>query len=267
MNFLGGTLESIASEKAGIIKKNSNAVLYFNDIEVYNTVERIAAEQNAGLVYCGGYDFSIKRRAIDETVFDVSSNFFEYNDVRLRMIGDYQVYNACNLMYAIRELNTLGVVINREHVYAGLSKARWPGRMELIGSSPSVLLDGAHNADGAREFTKNIENYFPGRKIILVTGMLRDKEYEKILSIVTERADRVILTKPEIKRALDPDELYKVFKRISVYTEIIPDYREAVEHALASANEGESDVVCVTGSLYLVADVRKFLIDKGMVKL
>ena len=261
MNYLGWTIESIASEKAGIIKKNSDAVLYLNSREVYNVVKETADSQNAGLVFCDDYDYTIVERTTDETVFDVRSGSFKYDGLRLKMIGDYQVYNACNLLYAIGALNRLGVNIREEHIRNGLAKARWPGRMEIIKKEPVILLDGAHNADGAFEFNRAVGNYFPGRRIILVTGMLRDKEYYKILRVVTERAARVILTKPVTKRALDPEELAAVYDRESVPYEIEPDYKKAVTRAVSEA--GKDGVVCVTGSLYLVADARRTILNGG----
>jgi len=265
MNYLGNTLESIASEKACIIKKTSDAVLYLNEGIVYNVVKEAAREQNAGFYYLSEYDCEIKKRGTDETIFSVSSKFFEYKNIRLKMLGDYQVYNACNLMLAVHVLKNIGLPITDAHVYDGLIKARWPGRMEIIRENPLILLDGAHNADGADEFNKTLGNYFPGKRIIVVTGMLRDKEYSKILRAVAERASHVILTMPDTKRALDPAELADVLDDTKIKTETQPDYKKALDMAVSLS--GADDMVCVTGSLYLVADARNYLIEKGTVKI
>ena len=263
MNILGNTIEMIAADKAGIIKKNSTAVLYFNGPEVYNIVKEEAERQGAGLYY-GGFDYKITKRSADETVFDVTSSHYGCEGARLKLIGDYQVYNASNLMLALHVLIKLGVVIRREHILNGLYKTRWPGRMELISKKPAILLDGAHNADGALELSKALDNYFPDEKIILVAGVLRGKEFEKILSAVSGRASRIILTKPDNRRALEPEELASFYGGGGVRPEIMPDCREAVERAVSLAEGG--GMVCVTGSLYLVADVRKYLTEKGTVR-
>jgi len=283
--ILGDTIQSIAQDKAGIIKKNCPAVLYLNTKEVYNIIKGAAEELNAKFYYANRVKTEISAMDLNGSVFSAESEYYSYTNIRLNLFGAYQIENACGAFLAIRALNACGVEISREHVFAALNKIYWPCRMEIINGpaddsanghvngghlnnthTPLILLDGAHNADGALAFD-NAMSYFDNRsrqsRIILLCGLMRDKPYEAIIKNLGNRADIIIATRPDSPRALAPETLSSAAKQINACSDrpkevlTIENYREAMKTAFDIA--AENDIICVAGSLYLVGAIRHML--------
>jgi len=130
----------------------------------------------------------------------------------------------------------------------------WPGRLEVVSSSPYIILDGAHNLDAARALSRFLSKEFHGRKITVITGMLEDKPYPAMLKSILSVCSRAIFTKPIIDRALEPETLYEASKGIVKNIKIIPDVKEAIDYAVRTASKNE--VICITGSLYVVGEAK-----------
>jgi len=253
-DILGDTITSIASEKAGIIKKNCPAVLYLNTKEVYNVIREVAQNLNSALYYNADIKIGITREDITGTVFSARSDYFTYDDIRLNLFGRYQVENACGVLLAVRALNDTGADIEPAFVSDGLAGAVWPCRAEVIASDPLVLIDGAHNINGANALCETLA-YFKNKRIILVIGMLSDKPCMEFLSVVSKLAYCLIITKPEGKKAAWPVD----FSAPNPGTEVlfIEDYKAAIDTARRMATDG--CVICVTGSLYLSGAVWRYM--------
>ncbi len=291
MNILGKSIEQIAYEKAGIIKEQTPAVLFTCEGTVYDTVKGIADEKNAPLFYCNDFQVELHKQNLDETIFSVSfpikDQICRYENIKISLLGDYQIYNAIHALFALevfynyckQEALTGSDCIRvaeaaenendndnkskeafREAVYKGFAKAGWPGRMELVSREPLILLDGAHNVDGALALKRAVKTYFSTKKVITVIGILRDKEFEKMLEIL--RGDITILTEPHSSRSASVWDLSQVQLNTPVYQE--PSYKEALSLALRTADEDpENSLVLVCGSLYLVGSIRSLLIGKN----
>ena len=258
-DVLGDTIEAIAREKSGIMKENCPAVLYSCGEEVYNRIKDAADVQNAPL-YC---DRAAEVRVIRDTpegvLFDVKTAYFAYEGLRLGLCGAYQPMNACTALLAVHALRERGLSISEGAVRTGLQNARWPGRMEVVGQSPLVMLDGAHNPEAAAQFRRSMETYFPHRHRTVVVGVLRGKAYADLVNELSADADAVILTQPSYTvKATPPCVLYDALedKARLVITE--SDYRRALEIALRVTPK-DGVVVCA-GSLYLVGDIREYIL-------
>ena len=258
--LLGNTLEEIAVEKAGIIKKKTPVVLYLTTEQVYNRIHVVCDEFGSKLYYFGKscsvdnilYD-------LDKTTFSVSCDYFSYKDLAVSLLGQYQVFNACHVLLCVKALCDSGVQIDEPAVREGLLKAVWPGRMEVISSEPLVIADGAHNVDGAEAFCRSIGPYRRGKRHIIVAGMLKTKDSAGFMRTISPAADFIIATQPAYSFKALPAKQLAESAGINTPTAVEPDFRRAVDRALASADQ--DTVISIVGSLYLVGDVKKYFAE------
>ena len=232
MQYLGDTIESIAKEKFGIIKEKGVVILY---PDIPDDLYSIAKEKSTQIIKAQ------RLKAI--------GNDIVYNDkkMELSLKGEHQITNASVCICIIEELRKNGFIITDDNIKEGLIKTVWPGRFEWI--TPRLVLDGCHNEEGAQAFCKNASNI--AEDITIVTGVMADKEYDKVAKILSSVAKRIVVTAPDIPRALEPEVYAEYFKNhvSEIYTVQNPE--EAVKKAL------EFDGVCaVCGSLYLVGEIR-----------
>ena len=264
MAQLGNTLAEIAVNKAGIIKTGCPVIS--------NVPERDAAKIIARKAYAMGsrlFDVSGIRAAVSEqTPFSqtVSMELYEksYSDVEISMVGKHQAENLKTALATLEILRKSGAVkLDREALYAGLKRARQPGRFEVIGggpeagdeSKPLVIIDGAHNEAGAQALQETMAQYFAGKKILLVAGILADKQIDSIVKFLTKITDHIIVTEPDNPRKLAASELAKHIADTGVTAEVIAD-AEAAMHRAKELADGY-DVILFAGSLYLIGDVRR----------
>ncbi len=262
MEYLGNTIGDITAEKSEIIKNNCPAVLYFQSEEVYNHVKKVSDSRNARLYYYAeGFQAQVIQESLEQMQFTLRTEFFSYDKVTINMVGKYQLYNAANALLVIHALQDLGVLITHEHIQSGLCNAFIPGRMEIIRRQPTVLLDGAHNIDGATEMKAFLLDYKnkTNAQIIVVLGMLRDKAHREMAKEICAYATRIIVTTPDNKRALSSHALYNEIDMPGRKIVEEPDYKQAYRMAIEGA--GQEDLVVCTGSLYLVGDIRNY--EKG----
>lgn len=264
MAQLGNTLAEIAVNKAGIIKTGCPVIS--------NVPERDAAKIIARKAYAMGsrlFDVSGIRAAVSEqTPFSqvVSMELYEksYSDVEISMVGKHQAENLKTALATLEILRKSGAVkLDREALYAGLKRARQPGRFEVIGggpeagdeSKPLVIIDGAHNEAGAQALQETMAQYFAGKKILLVAGILADKQIDSIVKFLTKITDHIIVTEPDNPRKLAASELAKHMADAGVTAEVASD-AEAAMHRAKELSDGY-DVILFAGSLYLIGDVRR----------
>lgn len=256
MAQLGSSLAEIAVNKAGIIKTGCPVIA--------NVPQRDAAKIIARKAYAMGsrlYDISGIRAAVsDETPFSqkVSMELYEksYSDVEISMVGHHQVENLKTALATLEILRKSGAVkLDREALYEGLKRARQPGRFEVISEDPLVIIDGAHNEAGAQALQETMAQHFAGKKILLVAGILADKEIDSIVKFLTKITDHIIVTEPDNPRKLAAEKLAEHVADFGAAAEAVSDV-EAVVHRAKELADGY-DVILFAGSLYLIGDVRR----------
>lgn len=254
-NRLGGTLADIAAEKAGIIRPQVPVVCGPQPEEAFQVIAEAAAAAGAPLVAAGrDYDFTLVAADRDGTVFDVRYRDRRLRGLRTALLGPHQAVNGA--MAAAAGL-TLG--LPEAAIRKGLETVVWPGRMELLARRPFVLLDGAHNAEGAQALAAALSVVFPDRRPVFVMGILREKPVERMLQALLPLGRAVVFTVPRSSRTppMPPEELARLAGGLidEVATEL--DAGRAMERAWELA--GPEGLVCVCGSLYLVGEVRRLL--------
>lgn len=256
MAQLGSSLAEIAVNKAGIIKTGCPVIA--------NVPQRDAAKIIARKAYAMGsrlYDISGIRAAVsDETPFSqkVSMELYEksYSDVEISMVGRHQAENLKTALATLEILRKSGAVkLDREALYEGLKRARQPGRFEVISEDPVVIIDGAHNEAGAQALQETMAQHFAGKKILLVAGILADKEIDSIVKFLTKITDHIIVTEPDNPRKLAAEKLAEHVADFGAAAEVVSDVEAAVHRAKALADG--YDVILFAGSLYLIGDVRR----------
>ncbi|MDR2295719.1 MAG: bifunctional folylpolyglutamate synthase/dihydrofolate synthase [Clostridiales Family XIII bacterium] len=258
---LGNTLPEIAREKAGIIKPGCPVIVNVADEDAAKVIARVAYEKRAPLIDAG----KIKARGVQKSTrgYSFSANIFgkSYGDIRISMPGMHQVENAICALCAIellREkalLTTDGALLRK-----GLAEAKQPGRFEVLPGEPTVVLDGAHNPAGAAAMAETARALFPGKRILLVAGVLREKALSPMIAQFDRVADAYIATEPDNKRRLSAAELGKEIERTGKPCAVIADPARAIEEAWR--RRGDFDVIIVSGSLYLLGAVRGELYEK-----
>lgn len=253
MEFLGNSIELIAAEKAGIIKSGCTTVLYAQSGTVENVVRKTCDALNAGLVVADGSRAKIKSAAPEGTVFSYDC----YEDLKIGLGGLHQVKNAVTAIEAVKALRQKGFEIGDEAIKSGLSSAFWPGRFELLGKNPYIIVDGAHNPQSAKALVESLSAVFPGRKITFIFGILSDKDYRSVILQSLPVAKRFYTISPPSDRALTPVELAE---NIGMYTHIPAEAFAGITQALDTAISEASpeDIICIFGSLYQVGEIRKY---------
>lgn len=255
--YLGRTLQAIAFEKAGIIKRGVPVVVGPMPDEAKEVVMRRAREQEAPC-YWFDSDFHIASRS--PARFGYSGVMHSYENLSCALAGDHQVTNAgCAL--ALLEVGAMTrLEISEEAIRAGLSSVAWEGRLEMISQDPILLLDGAHNPASAEVLAPYLleqASKQDGRKIILVIGMMRDKDMAGFLEPLAPLSHTIIFTQIEHPRAASVQDLHNSLPMRKKMVHLAPSPSEAVSLALQLATP--DDLICVTGSLFLVGHVKSFL--------
>ncbi|HOV21932.1 MAG TPA: folylpolyglutamate synthase/dihydrofolate synthase family protein [bacterium] len=248
--LLGKTYESIAGEKAGIIKEGSLVVVSKQRKEVEKVIKE-KCKQRKAKIYFYGKDFkSIKREeSIDGIVFDFYGKE-NFKNVKTKIIGSHQIENLSLAIQSSLLLRKKGFKVKKENIYSALENLHWEGRFEILKKDPFIIFDGAHNPDGVKVLIKNLKKYFPF-KLKLLIGILKDKDYTKMLSYVSKyNPEEIVFTTPETERALDPEILSNYMKKSNTKIKVIKDVNNAMEYIKKTG-----DSWCIFGSLYLYSSV------------
>lgn len=250
MGFLGDTLEAIAGEKAGIIKPGVPVVCYPAEEGVQHVFAETAARLNAPLT-------QLDESAILRAEGDAYGSVVTYQlgrtwpDMRVGLPGQYQQRNAMTVLALVETLTAQGVSIPEEAVRKGIAEAVWPARLEWAGN---VLIDGAHNPQGVDALVQYVDNFLPGRRRVLLTGVLSDKLQNEMLGQMVHIAREIVTVTPDTPRAMAAAE-YAAHLNV-LGAEAVP--AETLEEglALAQAKAGPEGVVIAAGSLYFAGGLR-----------
>jgi dihydrofolate synthase/folylpolyglutamate synthase len=256
-NFLGHSLREIAAEKAGILKAGVPAVFAPQQPEA-GEVLRTKAEE----LRCPAVETGKAFRVIREEIQDgcVRAEVEERATGRRlaiapQLAGRFQLQNALNAVAAATVLQGRKYQISDENIIRGIAAAQWPGRIEKLQSSPDVYLDGAHNPGAARELARFMEENFAGRRVYLIYAAMRDKAVDEVTGLLFPHAEEVIFTEARTPRAISAAQLEEIAGHHAARHSAIADAEHAVQTALAKAKP--HDVIVITGSLYLVGQVRQ----------
>jgi len=250
--YLGRDLSAIAREKGGIIKEGGVCLTAARQNKVLHVLEEIAGRKRSRL-YQAGRDFRIKMSR-DES-FSYYGILKKYRNLTVPLIGKHQIQNTALALGAIEILGTGGLEVREESIAKGLRNVRWEGRLEILNNLPRLVVDGAHNPAAASVLCRSLKSCFTYRQLILIFGILDDKHYKKMLGILGPLADRIILTRPEVKRGRPPEMLLPFTRKSNHNVDVIENSEKALVRAFALADK--NDLICVTGSLYLVGEIKK----------
>jgi dihydrofolate synthase / folylpolyglutamate synthase len=257
-NFLGHSLQEIAGEKAGILKRDVPVVLAEQRSEAREVILARATElgcpvlETANIFHVNSestQDGLVRARVTETasgTAFEIAPN----------LPGRFQLQNALNALAAARFLQQRGFRIIDKAITEGLANVTWPGRLEKLQSHPDVYLDGAHNPSAAHELAAFLDQNFSGRRIWLIYAALRDKAVDEVAGLLFPRAEEVILTAPRTPRAVSAAQLAEIAGHYAARFFVIPEAEQALDYALAKA--APNDAVFITGSLYLVGQLRHY---------
>lgn len=252
-DFLGDTVEEVAGEKAGIIKSGSRVVSYFQEDGVREVFESKAQEVGADLKFLKEENVVLEDRSLEGQYF----SYGDWKNIKISMLGTYQIFNAALALMAVEELRDLGWEINDDAIREGFDEAIIPGRFQLISQNPPIIVDGGHNPQGAQALVDSLKEFFGDRKHRFVFGTLRDKDYIQAIKITMEVAEKYYTLMPKTPRALSSLDLRNQIQNLGVDAQALGSARMAISTALAERQEGEA--IVVFGSLYQLAEVYDYL--------
>ena len=254
-NILGDTIGKIAHEKGGIIKENSHVFSYPQDEEARAELKKLSKEKNSSFYEFSQDEVEILSSNEEGNIF----NFRDHKNVEISLIGDHQALNA-SLALMVLDFLKKDYVLDEEKIKEGLKKAKNIGRTECLSKDPLIIIDGSHNLDSIERIEESVKK-FKYKKLILGFSLLKDKDHDHILRKIENIADKIVLTEIDSDRHTDLKELEAEFRKFSK-KEIYPikNREEAVEKTLSLASEGDMILWC--GSLYLIKDIRKIILEK-----
>jgi len=262
MDILGNTIEKIAYEKAGIIKRNQTTILYPQRYqEAEKVIEAVCQEQETSCIKVSPKDVLQKGFGLDGQIMDYSYNGEIFRDIKLPLLGDHQLLNAAVAITAAVKLKELGYEISENSIRKGIENVKWPGRLSIISKDPFMIIDGAHNEDGIYALSKALKKYFHDKEIVMIIGMLRDKNHRDSISMLGPLASKIIATEPMSERALSASELAEEAKEHCSEVYAIPSITQAIEKAKDIADNNSIILIC--GSLYLIGEVYNIISNEN----
>lgn len=259
-NLLGSSLGEIAGEKSGIIKEDSPVVIYPQNKEAYDVIIKKANEMNSDL-----YEINLSNgefiKTIDEDkVYQVIKIYNKF-EVKLPLLGEHQINNMLLALKAFEVIsNKEKFIITEEDIKKGIYDVKWIGRLEIMNRNPMIVIDGAHNIQGISALKQNVEKYFNYKNIYLLLGILADKQVEDMIKTITPIAKKVYALTPNSTRAELATELKKEIERYNKNIVAFDSYEDALNLAIEEADK--NDLILVSGSLYMIGDMRRIIRKK-----
>lgn len=254
IEYLGTTLPGIASKKAGIIKENGIVVSYDQEQEVKDILKKRCEEKDSDLYFA---DFS-QLKLHQENLSGQKFSYKEFLNLCTSLIGEHQRKNASVVLEVVKQLQNLDYKITQNAIAEGLAYVIWPGRFEVLCKKPLVILDGGHNVQCVEAFTEVLKQFVPGKKVTIILGVMADKDYEGMISLLTPMAKRFIAVTPKNARAM-PSE--KLAESLSKYHSEVSHYDSPIEGIMRALKDAkEEDIICAVGSLYMAAEIRNCFI-------
>ena len=247
--YLGNTLEAIAATKAGIIKTGCHAVCYDGAPEVTEVVKGVCAEKDVPL-RC--VDFS-RLTPVSETL-EGQKFLWDGKKYDLALLGEHQLHNAATVLNVIEALKERGWKITAKAIKEGLKTVKWPARLEILGKKPLFILDGGHNPQCAEALANALDRLLGGKKAIFLLGVLADKDYPTMMTMMMPYAEEFVCLTPDSGRALPAKDLAEWFRNKGAKAEAADDFVHGIK--LAEKKAGKNGIVVCFGSLYLAGHIR-----------
>lgn len=263
MAILGDTLEKIALVKAGIMKDRCYVVTARQDPAVAKILKQAAL-----LRKCKLYTADAERAK--QVYYGVTKQRFTYagyKNLEISMLGKFQIENAVVAVETIQMLAKAGFPVKEEALRRGLLLTSWPGRFSVIGKKPLFIADGAHNEDASRRLAESLQFYFAEKKMIFILGMLKDKEYEKVINNTCNMAEHIITVTPPIReRAMPAYELAQAVRECNGNVTVADSVPEAVEIAYLLASREKDAVIVAFGSLSYLGELMKVVEHRDTIR-
>jgi dihydrofolate synthase/folylpolyglutamate synthase len=267
-NYLGNTIQQIAFEKASIIKKDGTIFAAIEEGEgVLDVISKTAREKSAKVKLLGK-DFRVERagQSASSQTITFTDDEHRFEELHLPLLGDHQADNAAlAIATCLHQVRSNGRELSERSIRTGLGSTRWDGRLEVISTHPTVILDCAHNTDAVKKLTASVQNLFSYARVIMVLGMMKDKPIGEMLEILSGFGDLFFLVRPNQMRSEDPKRLRETLSRFGKSTEIIEPIPEALERVKQIAQA--DDLVCVTGSIFTVGETQQYLRNESAFKI
>lgn len=251
--FLGDTLEKIAHSKSGIIKQNGHAVIYRSSASVEAVFEQVCQEQNAVLRKADFAGLALHHHDLTGQIFDCGSR----KNLDLPLLGDHQLHNAAVVLSVMDTLIENGWKISEDHIRDGLRDVSWPGRFDVMRKDPLFIIDGGHNPQCIEALVQNIRDYLQGRRLLVLTGVLADKDYVDMFRPVMPYAEQFVCITPPSPRKLEAPVLAEHLRQAGANALACSSIHEGVRTAMELA--GSDGVVLCFGSLYSIGAIREAL--------
>lgn len=274
MDILGHSITEIAAEKAGIIKSGVPIVTTVEQPEVIAVMERTAAEKRSTLYLLGRqFSYEAVSTELNRQVLDFTGPFRTIPSIAISLNGSHQLKNAALSVMTLEVLRQYyAVLIDDEHLLEGMLTASWPGRLELIRQEPRLLLDGAHNPEGAATLAEALRTVYTYKRLHLLMGMMPTKSHSDYLRHILPLVDTLIVTEPNFFKKMDADALADLAHQVAaelgrpISIEVEKDYKRAL--GMLADRTNPNDLAVVSGTLYLISDVRSWILyrtdsDKG----
>lgn len=260
---LGKSVEAIAREKCGIIKERMTVVSSEQEPVVLNCIRKTAADKKAGL-YIVGKDISYETitASPEGQTFNVRGMYGDYTLLTTPLLGRHQVANAATAIGIIESLRPHGIVICSNDIAGGITNVDWPGRLQVAGQAPWIILDGAQNEASSRALRDAVRDIFTYRKLYLVFGVSSGKDVKGISRNLFPLSDKIFFTRAETPRAVSPEKMRRDFPDLEKRSTATFNVKEAVE--LSRRQAGPEDLILVTGSLFVVGEALKYLGKKSV---
>lgn len=246
-DVLGSSISSIAWEKGGIIKEGVPVVTAERKKEALDVFKKICRERNAELISIQDVKIENARCDLAGCRFDLKTEWRSYS-LKVNLLGEHQVENAALAVLAAERLGA-----SKRAIEDGLRRAGWPGRLEVVGRKPFVVMDCAHNPPAMRAL-KNSLKLFRYDRLILVIGIMKDKAIHDMLEEIAPAADYIIINKPKLERAAEPEVIRREAEKFGKSIKVVKDVKRSVRYAESIA--GRSDLVLITGSIYMLSEAR-----------
>ncbi len=266
MNVLGDTLEKIAFEKGGIIKPGRPVIIAAQKPEAILVLKQIAEERQSPVTLVE------EKYAVKQISHSLAGQEFQiyhnespgipsiYTLIQLPLLGQHQVQNAATAFAALETLQDLRWTVTLENIQHGFSQIAWPGRFEKLRKEPLVIIDSAHNLDSAEKLAQTVRDYLPGRPLTLLFGASEDKDVAGMFKVLAPIAERIIVTQSFHPRSFDPTQLAEIAREYFAVVDMIPKLESALDLALKQIARG--DVLLITGSIFVAAGARQYLVDQ-----
>lgn len=259
INILGDTLEKIAGEKAGIIKDGVPVLIYPQEKEALQVIEKKALEMNSEIYRVNKEDGRFIRMINEEKIYQVVEVNLKGKvlEIKLPLLGEHQI---TNLLLALKTYEIIcrddNLEFNEEEIKTSIiDKVKWIGRLEVMNKEPLVVIDGAHNIQGIKALAQNVQKYFKYKNMYLLLGILADKQVHEMVREIAPLAKKVIALTPLSDRAEIAEDLKKEVQIYNVNCIAEESYERALEMALKEADK--DDLILISGSLYMIGDMRK----------